>query len=111
MGFLGRCSQEAASACKAFLKGLVPGGTVAVILFDAAHDASYGYEDWFKAHLTLREGVWIGPGIEGQNAISISYDRSLLPDSKMGAGRGYLVEGGSCRLVQGVIASEERSAD
>ncbi len=84
---------------------------MAVILFDAAHDASYGYEDWFKAHLTLREGVWIGPGIEGQNAISISYDRSLLPDSKMGAGRGYLVEGGSCRLVQGVIASEERSAD
>lgn len=111
MGFLGRCSQEAASACKAFLKGLAPGGAVAVILFDAAHDVSYGYEDWFKVHLTNRDGVWLGPGIEGQNAIGISYDRNLLPDSKMGTGKGYVVEGGSCRLFQGMTASEERSSD
>lgn len=84
---------------------------MAVILFDAAHDVSYGYEDWFKVHLTNRDGVWLGPGIEGQNAIGISYDRNLLPDSKMGTGKGYVVEGGSCRLFQGMTASEERSAD
>ncbi len=111
MGFLGRCSLDAASVCKSLLKSLVPGGSLSIVLFDSVNDAGYTYEDWFRAHTTNRDGIWIGPGIEGQNAIGISYDRGLLPDAKMGSGRGYVVEGGACRLVHTVTATNERSTD
>lgn len=110
MGFLSRCPFEIASAVKDLLKGLQSDGLLSVVLFDAANDAGYAYEDWFKAHLTSRDGLWIGPGVEGQNAISISYTRGILPDARMDATLGYAIEGGIVRLVH-VVSTIERSTD
>lgn len=109
MEFLGRCSFDAASSIKDFLKNLQPNGKVSVILMDTANDASYSYEDWFKAHLTNRDGLWVGPGIEAQSAISTTYNGRLLSDSKMSPHLGYLVEGGITRLVHVTAHEEERS--
>lgn len=104
-GFLSRCPFEDANVIKEFLKGLYAGGSVSVILVDIANDAAYSYEDWFKAHLTNRDGLWIGPGVESQSAINAAYNSRLLPDSKMHAGLGYQIEGGITRLVH-VAATE-----
>ncbi len=101
---LNRCPSEVSSAFKEYLKGLQPGGDVSVILMDTANDASYGYDDWFKAHLTSRDGLWIGPGIEAQSAISATYNGRLRPDAKMDATLAYLVEGGITCLVH--VAAE-----
>lgn len=110
-GFFGRCSPDASAALKDHLKSLQPGGGISVILMDAVNDASYTYDDWFKAHLTHRDGLWVGPGIESQSAINITYNGKLLPDSKMGANLGYYVEGGLTRLVHLATPEERRNID
>ena len=78
-----------------------------VLLVDAVADVSYGYDDWFKAHITNKDGLWIGPGLDAQTAISTSYTPGLQPDSAMRRARGYLVEGGAPRLVRLVSADED----
>ena len=61
--------------------------------------------------MTSRDGLWIGPGIGAQSAIGMSYSDRLLPDAKMSAQRGYIVEGGTARLVHMVSCEGERRAE
>lgn len=110
-GFLARCPPAAASVLKARIKALQPGSAVTLILMDKASDAAFAHEDWFKAHMTARDGLWVGPGIESQSAIGIAYHGRLLPDAKMDAHVGYLVEGGDARLVHLATKEMERIGD
>ena len=55
----------------------------------------------------MQDGLWIGPGLDAQTAISTSYTPGLQPDSAMRRARGYLVEGGAPRLVRLVSADED----
>lgn len=106
-GFLARCPTDQASRIKGLLKGLRVGSGVAVILLDAVAEAAYGHENWFKAHLTARDGLWVGPGVESQSAIGLAYHARLLPDAQMNARKGYLIEGGRGRLVHLAAQSVE----
>lgn len=107
VGFLKQCSSDVAKGVKEFLHDLKIRGSVSVLLVDAAGDAGYTYEDWFKAHLSNRDGLWVGPGIEGQNAINTSYTRGIRPDAKMSERLGYFVEGGVVRLVHLVSKNKQ----
>lgn len=98
---------DTANELKRLLQALPLAGSVRVLLVDAVADVSYGYDDWFKAHITNKDGLWIGPGLDAQTAISTSYTPGLQPDSAMRRARGYLVEGGAPRLVRLVSADED----
>lgn len=98
-GLLARCSLEDAVLVKGLFQGLRAGGPLAIVLFDAAASVGYGHEEWFRAHLTNRDGLWVGPGLESQSAIGIAYHGRIRPDAQMDAQLGYWVEGGHARLV------------
>lgn len=104
MDFLNRCPFDEGAKVKELLRGLEAGGPLAFLLADAASDTSYTFEDWFKAHLTTKEGLWVGPGLDGQSAINTAYHAKLEPDANMDASKGYLVDGGMARLVHLVSA-------
>jgi len=106
--FLSRAGFDFATPLKDFLRQLPAGGRACVLLVDQAAGTSYTFEDWFKAHLTPKDGLWVGAGVESQTAISITYtSKRPLPDSDMDATRGYAVEGGQFRLVRLVSAGGE----
>ncbi|WP_102371681.1 type VII secretion protein EssC [Enorma phocaeensis] len=98
-GLLSSGDRETATLAKQHLQSLALTDAVRVMLFDAAADVSYGYDDWFKAQMTNRDGLWIGPGIEAQTAFNVSYTK-FVPDHAMRAERGYAIEGGTPRLVR-----------
>lgn len=97
---------DQANEFKRLLQGLPLAGSVRILLVDAQADVSYGYEDWFKAHVSNKDGLWVGPGVDGQSTISTTYTPGLLPDTAMRTARGYLVDGGTPRLVRLVTAEE-----
>lgn len=97
--YLSKCESEESRAIKQYIHTLKVGENVSFVLFDSSSEAGYTYEDWFKAHLTNRDGLWVGPGLEGQNAINTSYTRGIRPDSKMNEKLGYTIEGGVVRLT------------
>lgn len=99
MGFLARCPSDVARHVEGFIKELRPVDLVSVVLFDIAAEAPLAHEGWLRVHLSTRDGLWVGPGINGQSAINTSYDKHLLPDAKMTERMGYAVEGGVARLV------------
>ena len=52
---------DQANEFKRLLQGLPLAGSVRILLVDAQADVSYGYEDWFKAHVSNKDGLWVGP--------------------------------------------------
>lgn len=108
VSFLSAADYDFASKLRDYLKSLRSGGAISVLLFDCAADGDYKYEDWFKAHLTAKDGLWVGPGVDSQSAISTAYNARFLPDSQMDEKRGYAVEGGVVRLVHLVSDAEEK---
>lgn len=109
-GLLSAGDRETATLAKRLLQCLALTDAVRVMLFDAVADVSYGYDDWFKAQMTNKDGLWIGPGIDAQTAFSVSYTK-FAPDRAMRVERGYAIEGGAPRLVRLVRAAasdEER---
>ncbi len=109
--FLQQCPAGVAADLKGRLKSLEAGTGARLVLCDVAADAPSVHEDWLRAHMTSRDGLWIGPGIGAQSAIGMSYSDRLLPDAKMSAQRGYIVEGGTARLVHMVSCEGERRAE
>lgn len=107
LAFLNRADFSAASEIKEYLKGLRPGGSVSFLLFDAAADNNINYEDWFKTHLSNKEGLWVGPGVDSQSAINTSYNARFAKDSQMNETKGYAIEGGTPRLVHLVSHKEK----
>mgnify|MGYP000500163846 FL=1 len=97
---------DQANEFKRLLQGLPLAGSVRILLVDAQADVSYGYEDWFKAHVSNKDGLWVGPGVDGQSTISTTYTPGLLPDTAMRTARGYLVDGGTPRLVR-LVTTEQ----
>lgn len=95
-------SFEEGAAVKAALQGMRTGGSTSLLLIDSTVDFTYGYDDWFKAHVGARDGVWIGPGAETQTQLQIitSFNRKIPADNAMRAGRGIAVEGGTPRVVK-----------
>lgn len=106
--FTTRAGFEFAGPFKEFLRDSGEASGVRVVLVDSSTSTSYTFEDWFKAHLTSKDGLWVGPGIESQTVIGITYSAmKLAPDSDMNASRGYEVFGGQTRLVRLVSLTEE----
>ncbi len=97
--FVNRSGIEFAPMMKDFLCAVPPESRVRVLLVDSSSDTSYTYEDWFKANLTNKDGLWVGPGIESQSVISVSYNARFANDADMDETRGYAVDGGVVRLV------------
>lgn len=108
--FLNRCPFDVSSQIRAFLKALASGGATCFLFVDAVSDNSFVYEDWFKAHLTNKDGLWIGAGVDGQSAIIASYNARFLDDSKMDGSKGYAIEGGHARFAH-VVASENEMGE
>lgn len=104
---LAATSYDEANELKGLLRGLTPQGGVNLVLLDAVADVDYGYDDWSKAQLSSKSGLWIGPGIDAQSTISVSYTPGLAPDAVMKKDRGYLIEGGLPRLVRLVSAPRD----
>ena len=98
-GLLARCSGKEAARVKELIRGLKVGGPLTIALMDAVTGAPSSHEDWFRAHLTNRDGLWVGPGLESQSAISVAYHGRIRPDAQMDERLGYWVEGGQARLV------------
>lgn len=104
VAFLAKSDFTIAGQVKEYLKSLRGGGEVAFLLVDAAADNNINYEDWFKAHLSNKDGLWVGPGIDSQNVINTVYNARFAKDSQMNETKGYAVEGGAPRLVHLVSA-------
>lgn len=102
---------DVANELKRLLQGLPLAGSVRLLLIDAVADVSYGYEDWFKAHLTNKDGLWIGPGMDAQTTLSTNYMSGMQPDTAMRSGRGYFVEGGAPRLVRLVSMRDDTTEE
>lgn len=98
-GLLARCPAEDAARVKGLIQNLEAGGPLTIVLMDAVTGASSSHEDWFRAHLTNRDGLWVGPGLESQSVLSVAYHGRIRPDAQMDARLGYWVEGGQARLV------------
>lgn len=107
--YLGRLDFEFGTSVKEFLHTLKENSSVSVVLFDSSVDTGYSYEDWFKTHLTNKDGIWIGPGIDSQNAINTDYNNKFIPDAAMRRSKGYFVDGGAAELVH--LASIEDSEE
>ena len=106
--FTTRAGFEFAGPFKEFLRDSGTASGVRILLVDASTSTSYTFEDWFKAHLTSKDGLWVGPGIESQTVIGITYSAmKLAPDADMSASRGYEVLGGQTRLVRLVSLTED----
>ncbi len=106
--FLNSCSSSDATTIRKYLANLRAGGVVMVLLVDSSSAATPTYEDWFKTHLTNRDGLWVGSGADSQNSINALYNAKFIPDSQMNAKKGYLIEGGSARLVHLVSKKESK---
>ncbi len=89
-----------ANEIKALLRGLsLVKSQVRLLLIDSVVDATYNYEDWFKAHTSSRDGLWIGPGVDAQTVITTTYTRQKVAVDAKCENKGYLIEGGIPRLV------------
>lgn len=99
---LGGLDFNEANDIKRFLQNLREGSSVSLLLVDSLADFSYGYDDWFKAHVGGRDGLWIGPGVETQTQIPVttSFNRKIPADSTMRKSRGVAIEGGAPRVVR-----------
>lgn len=93
-------SYDLQSTVKSALQSLQLSGRLRVIIVDAIADVTYNYDDWFKAQIRGKDGLWVGPGVDSQSMISVSYTPGLVADAGMKEARGYSVEGGSPRLVR-----------
>lgn len=86
------------------LQALTPGGRLNVLLFDAAVDATYSQEPWFKAQIGPKDALWVGEGLDaGQSAVQVSYAMGQRVDPEVKGDRGYMVECGrisSVKLIQ-----------
>lgn len=99
-------------AVKAELQRTRTGGNASLLLVDSVTDFSYGYEDWFKAHVGARDGLWIGPGAETQTQLQIvtTFGKKIPADNAMRVGRGVAVEGGTPRIVKTLTTDKEATA-
>ncbi len=104
VAFLAKSDFTIASEVKEYLKDLRGGGEVSFLVVDAAADNNINYEDWFKTHLSNKEGLWVGPGIDSQSVINTVYNARFAKDNQMNETKGYAVEGGAPRLVHLVSA-------
>ncbi len=98
-GFIGRLPFDENAALKNYLKGMRARDGICVLLVDTLNEAAYNYEDWFKTHLTSRDGLWVGPGVDSQNAISMTYSFNLASGEDKRAARGYAIDDGAARLA------------
>ena len=93
---------------KEYLKALRSDYRVGFLLIDASTDNSYAFEDWFKAQLTSKDGLWVGPGVDGQTSIGTAYSARFIADAQMNEKKGYEISGGSARLVHLVSRKDEK---
>lgn len=105
-GLLVRADPLKTGLAKLYLRHLKPGEGAVFVLFDMQTDASYSQEDWFKAQIGPKGGVWVGEGLDSQTCIQVvcSYGERVDPGVK--GDRGYAVEGGKMRKVK--LLSEVR---
>lgn len=103
--FLNRCPHENSSVFKDYLKNLDSHSSTNFIFIDSASATSLHYEDWYKVHLTNKDGLWIGAGVDSQTSINTTYSAKFLPDSRMDSSKAYAIDGGVARLVH-VVSSE-----
>ena len=105
---LNRLELKVANRVKELLRSLAAGSGPVVVICDAADEAGYGFEPWFKAHLTTKDGVWVGAGLDSQAAISATYSVAHPIDPKRaGAESGYEVLAGTPRPVRLVTRALE----
>lgn len=66
----------------------------------------YSQEDWFKAQIGPKGGVWVGEGLDSQTCIRAVRSHGERVDPGVKGDRGYAVEGGKMRKVK--LLSEVR---
>lgn len=70
------------------------------ILFESASRLSpYAYENWFKKHVSLSDGIWIGNGISDQYQLKIAKLTSEMYQ-EIGDDYGYLLHKGKATLMK-----------
>ncbi|MGN0034375.1 MAG: FtsK/SpoIIIE domain-containing protein, partial [Coriobacteriales bacterium] len=98
---LTRANSQVVSPVREYLKTRRAGEGPAFVLFDGAMDCGYGPEEWFKAQIGSRDGIWVGEGIDAQSAIQIGYTPGgERPDPGVKGPRGYVVRSGKIRRVK-----------
>lgn len=110
-GLLMRVDPLKANTVKLYLRHLHTGDGAVFVLFDAASEAMYSQEDWFRAQLGAKEGLWIGEGLDSQTSIQVTYGIGERVDPDVKGARGYAVSGGKMRKVKLLVdtgASEEK---
>lgn len=107
VGFLNRLSFEEGNVLKEGLRNLSADGGAVVLLVDSVADATFNYEDWFKTHLTSKDGLWVGPGIDSQSAIGVSYSRTIESSQGKKSTCGYAIDDGMASLIHLVSISED----
>jgi len=98
-GLIGGLDADSAAGVRSMLRGLTAGGGVYVMLVDSTAEGAYTFEDWYKAHLTNKDGLWIGPGIDSQSVLPVNYAPRLAAD------RSYEVAAGAPREVHAVSST------
>lgn len=111
--FLVKADIQNGSRIKELLGDLRAGSGPSVMLYDNAASVSYNQEPWFKAALTQRDGLWVGPGADNQNAIGTTYSSDAKIDPKLRGSWGYEVMGGRPGLVHllewGATGNEDKA--
>ncbi len=69
------------------------------VLLDGIDTVDYHYEDWFKAHMTNKDGLWVGSGADSQSSISLNYNVKYKKGLSQDDSYGYMAEAGNARFV------------
>ena len=99
-GLLLRGDPSRTGVAKLYLNHLRPGEGSSILLFDAAGDATYSQEAWFKSQIGPKDGLWVGEGLDAQSAVQVAYGVGQRVDPEVKGARGYLVSGGRMRNVK-----------
>jgi DNA segregation ATPase FtsK/SpoIIIE, S-DNA-T family len=97
---MSKLSEDRKDKLKVFLEKGETAYNINFIICDSVSSIlPYSYENWFKAKVSLSDGIWIGNGIADQYALKISnINNELYQD--IGESLGYKVSKGKARLIK-----------
>lgn len=81
------------------LQALREGAGPRILLYDSLAAVAYSQEPWFKAHLSQKDGLWVGAGADSQSSIGIVYSSTDKVDPTVKGCWGYEIAGGHPKLV------------
>ena len=99
-GLMSRISEDSKEKLKIFLeKGEIVYNITFIIADSASNISSFTYESWFKAKVSLNDGIWLGNGIADQYHLKPSKITNDLYQ-EVGDNFGYVVNKGKVTLIK-----------